>query len=316
MKTKKLKKRILWSIAIIFILMNIVAAFHAYKFTHFTSTDTAKTKSPEKLSFTDKAQALFFGVNNPRPENGKTPAQKFKTIQLQSNKKIACWSIQTDSSKGTVILFHGYSGEKSSLIDKSDEFIKLGYSTLLVDFMGSGGSEGNQTTIGFKEAEEVKTAFEYLVENGETKIYLFGTSLGAAAIMKAISDYAIKPSGIIIECPFGSMYKTTCARFNNMKVPSFPMAGLLVFWGGVENNFWAFGHQPTEYAKKIECPTLLLYGEQDKNVSREEIDDIYTNLNCKKELKTYPLAGHENYLTQYKDQWIADITSFLASSDQ
>ncbi|MGG9963244.1 alpha/beta hydrolase [Ferruginibacter sp. SUN106] len=316
MKNKKLKKRVLWSIVIVFILMNIVAALHAYKFTHFTTTGTAKTKSPDKLSFSDKVQALFFGVNNPRPENVAIPSQKFETIQLQSNKKISCWSIKTDSSKGTIILFHGYSGEKSSLIDKSDEFIRQGYSTFLVDFMGSGGSEGNQTTIGFKEAAEVKTAFDYLVQQGETKIYLFGTSLGAVAIMKAINDYQMNPAGIMIECPFGSMYKTTCARFKSMKVPSFPMAALLVFWGGVENNFWAFGHNPIEYAKTIHCPTLLLYGEQDKNVSREEIDEIYANLQCTKALKTYPLAGHENYLTNYKAQWIADIKFFLTSTEK
>lgn len=293
--------------------MNIVAAFHAYKFTHFTSATVTKTKSPDKLSLGDKLKALFFGVNNPRPANTKIPSQKFVTVLLQSNKKIACWSIKKDSSKGTVILFHGYSGEKSSLIEQSDEFIKQGYSTLLVDFMGSGGSEGDQTTIGFKEAEEVKTAFDYLVQQGETKIYLFGTSLGAAAIMKSISDYAVTPTGIIIECPFGSMYKTTCARFNNMHVPSFPMAALLVFWGGVENNFWAFGHRPTEYAKSIHCPTLLLYGEKDKNVSRGEIDEIYNNLNCIKQLTTFPNAGHENYLTHYKEEWVVSVKTFLSS---
>src|SRR5678809_1487848 len=93
------------------------------------------------------------------------------------------------------------------------------YNTLLVDFMGSGGSEGSQTTIGYKEAEEVKTCFDYVVKSGEKRVYLFGTSLGAVAILKGISDYNIDPAGIIIECPFGSMYKTACARFRTMKVP-------------------------------------------------------------------------------------------------
>lgn len=161
-------------------------------------------------------------------------------MKLQSNKEIECWSIKTSNSKGTIILFHGYGSEKSSLLNKSDEFLKLGYNTLLVDFMGSGGSEGNQTTIGFKEAEEVKTAFEYVEKQGEKSIYLFGNSLGAVAIMKAMSDFNLDAKGIILECPFGSMYKTTCARFSNMNVPSFPMAGLLVFWGGIQNGFWGF----------------------------------------------------------------------------
>lgn len=92
------------------------------------------------------------------------------------------------------------------------------------------------------------------------------------------------------------------------------MAALLVFWGGVENGFWAFGHNPTEYANQVNVPTLLLYGEQDKNVSRQEIDDIYANLKGYKVLKTYELAGHENYLIQYKDEWTGDVTAFLTSN--
>ena len=294
--------------------MNVVAFFHAYKFTHFVTENVTKTKSPEKLNTFDKFKTLLFGVNNPRPTNKEMPTN-FERIELQSNKKIECWylknSLKTDTVKGTVILFHGYSGQKSSMLDKAEEFEKMNYNVLLVDFMGSGGSEGNQTTLGFKEAEEVKTTFDYLTNKGVENIYLFGTSMGSVAIMKALTEYDLKPNGIIIECPFGSMYKTTCARFKIMNAPTFPMAGLLVFWGGVQNNFWALGHNPTEYAKKINCPTLLLYGDEDKNVSRQEIDEIYTNLKGTKTLKTYKFAGHENYLIKYKDEWTKDINEFL-----
>jgi pimeloyl-ACP methyl ester carboxylesterase len=131
--------------------------------------------------------------------------------------------------------------------------------------------------------------------------------------MKAVTDYNLKPKAIIIECPFGSMYKTVAARFRNMNVPAFPMAGLLVFWGGLQNGFWAFGHNPTDYAKKITCRTLLLFGEQDKNVSRQEINDIYHNLAGQKTMKTYQLAGHENYLIKYKPEWTQAITELLAA---
>lgn len=177
--------------------------------------------------------------------------------------------------------------------------------------MGSGGSEGNTTTIGFKEAEQVKTAYDYLISKGQTDLYLFGTSMGAVAIMKAIKDYDIKPKGILIECPFGSMYQTVAARFSNINLPAFPMAGLLVFRGGVQNGFWAFGHNPTDYAQQINCPTLLLYGENDKNVSRREIDAIFQNLTGPNTLKTYPLAGHENYQINYKNEWTEDVIRFL-----
>lgn len=84
-----------------------------------------------------------------------------------------------------------------------------------------------------------------------------------------------------------------------------------MFWGGVQNSFWAFGHNPTEYAKSIYCPALLLYGERDPKVSRAEIDAIYTNLKGKKQLRTYPQAGHENYLTHYKAEWESDVKAFI-----
>ena len=307
----KTLKPVLWTLALAFVLMNLLAIFHSYKFTHFVGSASEKTRDPKKLTAAQKISILIFGVNNPRPINSKTPEVFFRTVIINSKKRIECWDIKTKSPKGTVVLFHGYGGNKSSMIDKAAVFRNLGFNTFLVDFMGSGGSEGNQTTIGFKEAAQVASCFNYLKKRGDRNIFLFGTSLGAVAIMKSIADLNIQPKGIIIECPFGSMYKTVCARFKTMQAPTFPMAGLLVFWGGIQNGFWAFGHTPTQYAKKISCPTLLMYGQQDEKVSREEIDEIYSNLAGPKELRIYPKAGHENYLTKYKNAWTTDIVKFI-----
>lgn len=315
-KRRKWIKRSLWALTAVFVFMNSIAAFHAYKFTHFTDRSLEKTSAPQALSIGQKVEALLFGVSNPRPENTKKPMRAFELITLKSNKEIECWSIKAKNTKGTVLLFHGFGGNKSLMLNKAEVFLGLQYNVFLVDFMGSGGSEGSQTTIGFFEAEQVKTCFEYLTARGEENLYLFGTSMGAVATMKALKDYDLKPKGIIIECPFGSMYQTVCARFHTMNVPSFPMAGLLVFWGGVQNGFWAFGHNPSEYAKKINCPTLLLYGAEDQKVSRKEIDTIFGHLVGQKWLKIYPKAGHENYLRKYKDAWTQDVDLFLSTTQE
>ena len=292
-------------------MMNVVAIFHSYKFTHFSADNIVKTKTPKRLSTGQKIKALIMGVSIPRPVNKTFPEADFKVLNLKSNKTIECWSIEVTNSTGTVILFHGYSGEKSTLLEQSHIFNELGYSTFLVDFMGSGGSEGNQTTIGFLEAEQVKTAFQHLEEKGIESIYLYGVSMGAVAIMKSIDDYDLKPKAIILECPFGTMSQTVSARFRNMGVPTFPMADLLAFWGGVQNGFWAFGHNPIEYARNISCPTLLLFGAKDDKVSRSEINGIFKNLTGKKELHIYENSGHENYLEKYKSEWREDINGFL-----
>jgi len=309
---KKWLKRFLWALGIGFLLMNVIACFHAYKFTHFADTAVEKTGNPEKLSFGGKLKALVFGVNNPRPENRTKPSKPYETVVLQSNKRVEGWYIPVDSAKGTVVICHGFSGNKASMLDKSEVFNNLGYNTFMLDFMGSGGSEGNQTTIGYFEAEEVCSAFRYVKRKSEKPIILFGTSMGAAAIMKAVHDSTLTAGALILECPFGSMLETVEARFHNMSVPSFPMARLLVFWGGFQNSFNAFSHNPETYAANIQVPTLLMYGEKDISVSRDETDRIFTNLKGSKELKLYKNAGHENYLKKYQKEWTEDVADFLS----
>ena len=307
---KRIKKSY-YVLIVIFFALNIIAAFHAYKLTHFTEQKTVKTKSPQDLYSLDKLSTLLLGVNNPKPKNYATPIFPFETATLQSNKQIECWYATTEKPIGTVLLFHGFGGSKSDLISKASIFLNNGYNCLLVDFMGSGNSEGIQTTIGFQEAKQVTTCVNFIKNKGEQNIYLHGTSMGAVAIMKAIKDDSLNPAAIIIECPFSSMENTVKARFKLMGVPSFPMAHLLLFWGSIENSFWAFDHNPLEYAKHIKCPTLLLYGETDPKVSLSETISIYNHLAGTKKLITYPNTGHENYLIKNSPKWENDILRFI-----
>lgn len=297
---------------VVFVLMNIIAAFQAWSFTHFDDT-VGQRVNTDSLNAGQKAKMLLFGASLPRPVNTAVPSQPYETVTLQSNVQLSAWYIKTANPKpkGTVLLFHGYQGTKSTLINVSNEFLAMGYNTLLTDFMGSGGSEGDQTTIGFAEAENVKTCYDYIAAKGEKNIYLYGSSMGAVSIMKALSDYKLTPKAIVIGAPFGSLYKTVSARFEIMGIPKFPMAGLLVFWGGVENGYWAFVHSPEEYAKNISCPTLLLWGEQDNRVSFEEIDTIYKNLKGPKQLETFIHSGHEQYVNSERDAWAGAVQPFL-----
>jgi len=305
-------KRISILLLTAFLAVNAIAFFHAYKFTHFNKDIKARTADPNKLSATQKFKTLLFGVDNPRPVDTEKPTKKYTTLSINSGDDILeCWSVPVDSAKGTVILFHGYAGNKSTLLEKSNLFNDLGYNTVLVDFAGSGGSTGNKTTIGFYESDQVKAVMDYVKKTGEQHIVLFGISMGSAAILKSVYDYKLQPSSIIIECPFGNMLQTVQARFKIMHAPSFPLSYFLVFWGGFQNNFNAFKHNPSEYAKSVTVPVLLLYGMKDNKVSKGEIDLIYKNLQGAKELKLYIDAGHENILEANRKDWISDVSNFL-----
>jgi pimeloyl-ACP methyl ester carboxylesterase len=128
--------------------------------------------------------------------------------------------------------------------------------------------------------------------------------------MKSAADGDVQPNAIIIEAPFGSMQQTVKNRFAQMGLPSFPMAHLLVLWGGLQHGFWAFSHNPADYAKQVNCPLMLIYGAQDDRVTLEEIEAIQNNLKGESKLAIYPNAGHVNFLEEYRNQWTNDVLAF------
>ncbi len=302
-------KRILRWLFVIFILLNIVAAIHAYKFTHYSNEVSAKTDA-RQLTTADKIKILFTGVNNPKPKNQPKP-HAYQHLVLKGRGNIDCWLLDKDSSKGTIIIFHGFSGEKSGMVEKAEILHAMGYKVMLADFVGSGASSGNQVTLGYNEAEDVKVCADYCKLQGEQNIYLLGTSMGAAAILRAVHEQYVNPKAIMIECPFGTMYDAVAIRFDMMHVPKFPMAHMLMFWGGLENGFWAYNHNPQDYAKVVTCPALLMFGEKDDRVTRTEIDRVYQNLAGKKQLVLFPESGHESYLIAHKNDWTEAVNQFL-----
>ena len=98
-----------------------------------------------------------------------------------------------------VILFYGYSAEKTSLLDEARAFLDLGASVLLVDFRGSGGSSESYTTVGVHEAEDVAAAIRYARERlSHGNVFLFARSMGAAAILRAVRAHAVQLDGVML----------------------------------------------------------------------------------------------------------------------
>lgn len=314
-KQKKVSRVIKWAFFIflfLFVALNIIAYMHAYKFTHFIAAPKQQEMFKPNSSTWETVKMIISGMSIPRPENSATPAGSYDTVELESVTPTECWYVKNEASIGTVILFHGYAASKSILISRSEVFHNLGYNTLLVDFMGSGGSEGNRSTIGFREAIQVRDAYDYIASKGEKNILLFGVSMGAAAVMKAMSDYRLNVNALILECPFGSMLQTVKARIIRMGAPSFPALHLLMFWGGVQNRFNPYKHNPSEYALNIHAPVMYFCGGADEFVTKQETDSIFARLKGFKRLKTFAGAKHDDYMIHYRDEWTKEVKEFLS----
>jgi pimeloyl-ACP methyl ester carboxylesterase len=299
-----------------FILLNVVAYRNAYAMIHY-ETGKPRTSPPEILSLGQKVKVLLSGVNIPRPHSDMAvtalgAAARSLQIPGDGAVKLGAWYCPAASNSPLVILFHGYTAEKSGLVGAAKIFLELGCSVLLVDFRGSGDSSESYSTIGYLEAEDVAAAVRYAQRNlSPSKIVLYGQSMGGAAIFRAIASCGVKPDAIIVEAIFDRLLKTMRHRFEAMKTPSFPSAELLIFWGGMQEGFNGFKHNPVEYARGVACPALFLHGTADPRAHLEEARQVFAAVPGSKRFKEFPGAGHFDILARYPGEWQQEVGDFL-----
>ena len=171
--------------------------------------------------------------------------------------------------------------------------------------------------LGFHEAKDVKAAVNYtrgLARAGP--LILYGQSMGGAAVLKAMSDSNLGVDAIILEGVFDKMLSTVGNRFVAMRVPSFPSAHLLTFWGGMQLGFSGFGHNPVDYAQTVKCPALILHGKEDPRATVEEARNIFSSLSGTKRMELFDDTGHSSCHKADPEQWKEAVYSFLESLDK
>jgi uncharacterized protein len=299
---QKKRRLIFQSLAVIFLLINMVVYTGVHLSTHYISPGQ-------------------FGFGNHKPSNSKLPSDfglEYTTqkIPVSSTEWLETWLIpaQNGASKGTIILFPGIGDSKGKqLLPIAQKFNSLNYDTLLVDFLGVGGSSGNTISIGMREAKDVALAFNYAQKSQlKRPLILDGISMGSAAILRAVAKENINPDAIILELPFARLLNALGSRISARGIPSFPIAEMSVFWGGIQHGFNAFDHNPVDYASQVKCPTLLMYGKLDRWTTKTDIDRIFQNLNGTKKLVEFPNAGHDLLVTVDPEYWQQTTEDFLS----
>ena len=316
----RLLKWILWVLLVQLLLINVSAAFYAYRLTYFYGEGNIREPLSGKNAIA-RTWRLFTGPRYQKSIVGATPVFAYDTVMLKTSKGIFLdgWYARADSvSKGTVILFHGITTTKASLLAEAGEFLYQGYSVLMIDFRAHGNSGGRTTTMGIREAEDVEVAYTYIKHKGETNIFLYGSSMGAVAVMKAIGDANLRPTGIMLDMPFESMQTHLQARARLEGFSGFaekPFGFLVTAWISLERRCNGFSHRTPVYGKKINCPVLLQWGKLDRVVTEKETTRIFNDIaSPAKKLVVYENAGHGSLLQSDSEKWQENVSRFLQSS--
>jgi hypothetical protein len=296
--------------------VNVLAFMQARTMTRFADGGE-RTARPEELGVLEKVAVLLSGVRLVRHRNNRTPADlqvSFSTHRYPNpdGLTLEAWHVVGRDDHPLIALFHGYAASKSTLLTTARVFHDLGCETLLVDFYGSGGSSGNGTTIGVKEAEDIVATADFIKRTWpKRKLVLYGISMGGAAVLRAIAAHGVKPDAIIVEATFGSLLDTARKRFQSMGLPGSPFAELLLFWGSVQQGFNFFSHNPVDYASSVHFPALVLHGEKDHRATPEQARALASSMGKHAQIVVYPDVPHVPIAEARPVEWRRDVERFL-----
>ncbi len=321
---RRWRRRIIGLVLLGLSAFNGMAWMQAWNLTHYAPAGPVRLRPPEQWSLPERAWTILTGVQVPRPQNTAPLAAgvsaalpvpyRTERIALAGGEWLEVWQDAPPSPRGSMLLFPGYAMSKVSLLPVAAAFYGQGYRVILADYRGVGGSSGNDTTLGVREGADVAAVVAYARQTQPGgPLLLYGESLGAAAILRAVAHEGVQPSAVILEAPFNRLVDTVGNRFQALGLPAFPAAPTLVFWGSMQEGMDGFADNPVDYAAAVTCPTLLLHGDRDPRVTVAQTAAIYTAFAGPKQWVAFPTAGHESLYAADPARWHAAVRPFLAA---
>jgi uncharacterized protein len=113
------------------------------------------------------------------------------TFQGGDDLTLAGWFTPPQNG-ATIILLHGYGGNRTAMIWHAQTLVEAGYGVLMYDERASGESAGQRRSFGWEDPVDVGGALRYLSERPEVdaqRIGIAGCSIGGQIALQATARY-------------------------------------------------------------------------------------------------------------------------------
>lgn len=192
----------------------------------------------------------------------------------------------TNNNNKTILFFHGAAGNVTTYQYITKPLVENGYQVVMVDVRGYGKSTGVPTHTNV--AEDTQKIFDFLMTKSDiknTKVYIYGASLGTQISAHLAKNNKSKISGLIID---GGM-----SSFTDIAVKFAPQYAVMI------QNMLKDIYSAKEDLKATEgLPKLFIYTKKDSTVPFSQGEENFTNA---AEPKVFLEAGNE-HIQAMKDE--------------
>ena len=192
----------------------------------------------------------------------------------------------------------------------------MGFNVLLIEQRAHEESDGSTICFGEKERYDLLLWIDYITKRfgGDTKIMLYGISMGAATVILASAlELPANVLGAVADCPYSSAKEIIKNTIRGMKLPSGPLYPLVRLGGILYGKTDPERADVVKAAREHKIPILLIHGEGDTFVPCEMSRKIYEGLKddglCS--LNTFPNAEHGISYLHDTERYIALVREFV-----
>ena len=244
----------------------------------------------------------------------------YEEVRIKSGDGLTLYGRYYHKIDGAPIMLkvHGYNGcPVRDFCGGGVESIDKEYNVLLIDQRAHEHSGGKTTTFGIKEKNDVVRWCKYLVKRfgKETKILLYGISMGAATVLMASAHKKLPKNvkGIAADCSYSSPKDIIIkVATEDMHLPGklcFP-----IIWIGARifGRFNLTSDSPVKAVKKTKLPILLIHGMADTFVPYQMSERIYEAAKSNdKKLVLFKGAYHGISYMNNEKVYIGELKAFM-----
>lgn len=214
----------------------------------------------------------------------RKPAMPYEEAQWPSGNPagtIKGWFIPAPASTSepapAIIIAHGWSSNRASMLRYATRLHAAGYVLLLYDARSHGESSQVKAASGATMQEDVRAAIDYISTRPEVdarRIGVLGHSLGAFGSMLAAGAGEHRIKALVTDAMPARMRTMVAAVLIKQKLPLFPLVQLIPWIWQLRTGIPRTQYDPVLAIDRTTIPILMIHSRGDDYIPHTELDYI------------------------------------------
>ncbi len=236
-------------------------------------------------------------------------------FRLDDGPTLHGWYLRPPDPRDAIVIGHGFAMSRHELLDLAQGLRARGHAVLLFDFRAHGASEGDRSTFGYREADDLGAAVTFLAARPELagrRLGVAGISMGAAAaILVAARDRRI--AAVCADSAFATLRGVAVSGLRLFyRLPAIPFAPLTVRFGELLTGASIGATRPIDaIAALAPRPVLIVHNAEDWLIPVADAHALYAAAGGPKELWIVPDAGHAAAFLAAREEYVRRLDDFF-----